>query len=171
MAPMQKPQLVAVDTNVLMRLASEHAATVDAWELIRRRVRPVQFLTPPTVLDELRNVARDDPDPSVRQAAYLALRDLRTRWQFLPVDFNAVQEAVAENAARHVLESRLMPCAERNDTCVITEAAVLDCILLVSRDSHLLEIDRERLALLLRQLDLSAPVIASPEALLRKFYR
>jgi len=34
-APMQKPQLVAVDTNVLMRLADRHEATLDAWQLIK----------------------------------------------------------------------------------------------------------------------------------------
>jgi len=32
---MQKPQLVAVDTNVLMRLADRHEATLDAWQLIK----------------------------------------------------------------------------------------------------------------------------------------
>lgn len=44
------------------------------------------------------------------------------------------------------------------------------CILLVSRDSHLLESDSDKLAWLLRKPDLPAPVIASPETLLIRFY-
>ncbi|MCW5555265.1 MAG: hypothetical protein KIS67_24275 [Verrucomicrobiae bacterium] len=44
------------------------------------------------------------------------------------------------------------------------------CILLVSRDCHRLEADSDKLAWLLRELDLPAPVFASPEKLLNKFY-
>ena len=109
---MQKPQLVAVDTNIVMRLADGDEATIDSWHLIRDRLHPVQFIVPPTVLE-------------------------------LPY----------------------------NDAFVVSEAAVLDCILLVSRDSHLLDIDHEKLVLLFRRLDLTAPLIASPEKLLKKFSR
>jgi rRNA-processing protein FCF1 len=167
---MQKPQLVAVDTNVLMRLADGHKATTDAWQLIRRRLRPVQFMITPTVLDELGYNAVADPDPLVRSAATSALRSLRPRWQFQPADFNAVQEAIAANAVRLLRDSGLMPYEERNDAAIISEASILNCVLLVSRDSHLLDIDHEKLTLLFRQLDLSAPVISSPEKLLNKFY-
>ena len=52
----------------------------------------------------------------------------------------------------------------------MVEAAVLNCVLLVSRDSHLLAIDAAKLNYLLQQLDLPAPVIASPEKLLKEFY-
>ena len=169
-AAMQKPQLVGVDTNVLMRLAERHEATIDAWQLIKRRLQPVQFVVPPTVLGELANKVFDDPEPGVREAARLALRDLRRRWHFQPENFNAVQEAIARFATGRIREARLVPYEERNDASVIAEAAVLDCILLVSRDSHLLGIDHERLALLFRQLDLPCPLISSPETLLKKFY-
>jgi hypothetical protein len=167
---MQKPQLVAVDTNVLMRLADGHEATIDAWHLIRRRLRPVQFIATPTVLDELAYKVLDDPDPTVRSVADSALRFMRPRWQFQPVDFNAVQEAIATNAIRLLRDSGLLPYEERNDAAIIVEASILNCILLVSRDSHLLDVEHEKLALLFRQLDLSAPVISSPEKLLNKFY-
>jgi rRNA-processing protein FCF1 len=50
---MLKPRLVAVDTNVLMRLADGHEATVDSWQLLKRRIRPVQFVALPTVMEEL----------------------------------------------------------------------------------------------------------------------
>lgn len=169
-APMQKPQLVAVDTNVVMRLAGGHEATIDAWQLIRRRLKPVQFLVSPTVLAELGNKALDDPDSLVRRVATSALSSMRQRWGFQPADFNALQEAVAANAIQHLRESGLLPYEERNDAAIISEAGVLNCVLLVSRDSHLLDIDHEKLTLLFRRLDLVAPVISSPEGLLQKFY-
>ncbi len=169
-APMQKPQLVAVDTNVVMRLADGHEATTDAWYLIRRRLNPVQFLVTPTVLDELGNKALVHPDPAIRRVAMSALRSMRQRWAFQPADFNAVQEAIAANAIHRLRESGLLPYEERNDAAIISEASILNCVLLVSRDSHLLDIDHEKLTLLFRRLDLSAPIISSPEKLLQKFY-
>jgi len=167
---MQKPQLVAVDTSVLMRLVEGHESTIDSWDLINRRLKPVQFLVPPTVLDELASKSLDDPDPAVRLAAQKALTDLRSRWRFQPVDFNAVQDAVAMNAIRCLRESGLIPYEERNDAAIVAESAILSCILLVSRDSHLLDIDHEKLTLVFRQFDLVAPIISSPEKLLKKFF-
>jgi predicted nucleic acid-binding protein len=167
---MQKPQLVAVDTNVLMRLADGHEATIDAWQLIKRRIRPLQFVALPTVMDELASKLSEDTEPVVRKAVEKALRELRPRWHFQPADFNAVQEAIADNALQQIRDSGLLPHEERNDASIIGEAAVLNCILLVSRDSHLAGVDHDKLALLLRRLDLTAPVIATPENLLKRFY-
>ena len=168
---MLKPQLVAVDTNVLMRLADGHEATVDSWQLLKRRIRPVQFVALPTVMEELASKLSDDTEPVVRVAVEKALRELRPRWHFQPTDFNAVQEAITANAVRRLRDSGLIPYEERNDAFVVVEAAVLNCVLLVSRDSHLLEIDPVKLNYLLQQLDLPTPVIASPEKLMKEFYR
>lgn len=168
---MHKPRLVAVDTNVLLRLADGHEASIDAWQLIRRRLHPVQFIVLPTVLGELASKLTDDSDPRVGPTAAKALQGLRIRWQFQPTDFNAVEEAVAANAVRRLRDSGIVPYEERNDAFIIAEAAVQNCILLVSRDSHLLAVDPERLTWLLRELDLPTPVIASPENLIKKFYR
>jgi rRNA-processing protein FCF1 len=73
---MQKPQLVAVDTNVVMRLADGHEATLDAWQLIRRRLQPVQFVVTPTVLDELGNKALDSPRETIAKILYLTFHAL-----------------------------------------------------------------------------------------------
>lgn len=167
---MQKPQLVAVDTNVLMRLADGQGATIDAWQLLKRRIRRVQFVALPTVMDELASKLSEDSEPAVRAAVEKALRELRPRWHFQPADFNAVQEAIAANARQLIRDSGLIPYEERNDASIVAEAAVLDCVLLVSRDSHLTSIDHHKLALLFRQLDLTTPIIATPENLLKKFY-
>src|SRR6266516_2601832 len=57
--PMQKPKLVAVDSNILLALAEEDNDTIDAWEMIRTRLRPVLLIVPPTVLDEVGYKAAD----------------------------------------------------------------------------------------------------------------
>ncbi len=168
---MHKPQLVAVDTNVLLRLADGHEATIDAWQLIKRRLNPVQFVLLPTVLGELASKLTDSTDPRVAQTAAIALRESRSRWHLQPTDFNAVEEAVTVNAVKKLRDSGIMPYEERNDAFIIAEAAVQNCILLVSRDSHLLAVDPEKLAWLLRELDLPTPLIASPEKLIKKFYQ
>jgi hypothetical protein len=88
-----------------------------------------------------------------------------------PVELNALQDALAANAAQRLRDAGLLPYEERNDALLVAESAVLESILLVSRDSHLLCIDHESLSLVFSKLDLVAPVIASPEKLLRKFYK
>jgi hypothetical protein len=50
---MQKPPLVAVDTNFPVLLAAGDELAVDALETVRLKVRPAQVLVPPTVLQEL----------------------------------------------------------------------------------------------------------------------
>jgi hypothetical protein len=167
---MQKPQLVAVDTNVLMRLADGHEATIDAWQLLKRRIRPVQFVALPTIMDELASKLADDVEPEIRSVVEKTLCELRSRWHFQPIDFNAVQESIAANARQRLRDSGLIPYEERNDASIVAEAAVIDCVLLVSRDSHLTSVDHDKLAFLFRQFDLVAPIIASPENLLKKFY-
>ena len=168
---MQKPHLVAVDTNVLLRLADGHEATTDAWQLIKRRLNPVQFVLLPTVLGELVSKLTDSIDPRVALTAAKFLRESRSRWAMQPTDFNAVEEAVATNAVKKLRDGGVLPYEERNDASIIAEAAVQNCILLVSRDSHLLSVDPARLAWLLRDLDLPAPVIVSPDKLLKNFYK
>jgi hypothetical protein len=48
---------------------------------------------------------------------------------------------------------------------------LLSGIVLVTYDSHLRDLDFRRLALLFGELDLIAPIIATPTEVLRKFYR
>lgn len=155
---------------MLLRLADRHEATIDAWQLVKRRLAPVQFIVLPTVLGEVASLTRH-AQPQVAQTAAQALKELRHRWEFQPVDFNAVEESVTANAVRRLRDSGVVPYAERNDAFVIAEAAVQNCILLVSRDSHLLAVDSVQLTWQLRELDLPTPVIASPETLLKRFYR
>lgn len=47
------PTLVAVDTNVLLDCACGEESVLDALATIRRRIRAVQMVVSPTVLEEL----------------------------------------------------------------------------------------------------------------------
>ena len=78
---------------------------------------------------------------------------------------------MAAEAARRIFSAGLMPAEERNDAFVVGESAVLNAILLVSNDSHLLDVDHRRLGLLFRELDLPVPLIVSPREIVQKFYR
>ncbi|MBI4325836.1 MAG: hypothetical protein HY674_11305 [Chloroflexi bacterium] len=50
--------LIAVDTNVLMDLAAETETVVDALELVRRRIHGARLVVLPTVIQELRFIAK-----------------------------------------------------------------------------------------------------------------
>ncbi|MGI8967076.1 MAG: type II toxin-antitoxin system VapC family toxin [Limisphaerales bacterium] len=170
-ATMQKLPLVAIDTNFPLLLAQENADAVDALEVLRERLRPAQILLPPTVLDELLFQSENESDKSLRDLAKFALLNLRSRWHFQLADLNSAQAKIAQEAARQILIKGILPREERNDAFIISESAVLDSILLVSNDSHLLQADHRQLGLLFRELDLPVPLIVSPREIVQKFYR
>ena len=166
---MQKPKLVAVDSNVLILLAEEDDLTIEAFDTIRLRIRPAQFVVPPVVVRELTHKVRYDPH--LKRPAERALREMRPRWRCQALLLNAVQEVVADQAAKRLREAGLLPQEERNDASLLAQAAALGCALLITYDSHLRDIDFEKLTLLLGELDLAAPVLATPSEVVRKFYR
>jgi hypothetical protein len=168
---MQKSTLVAIDTNFPLMLAEGNDIAVDALSVVRERVRPAEILIPPTALAELNFHAKNSPALKLRTSARTALENLHSRWHFHPADLNSAQEASVAEAARRILFSGLLPPEERNDAAIIAESAVLNSILLVSNDSHLLKADHRRLGLLFRELDLPVPLIISPREIVRKFYR
>ena len=152
-------------------LAEGSEIALDALAVVRERMRPAEILIPPTVLEELNFHAKASPDLKLRTTARTAIENLYFKWRFHPADFNSSQEAMVAEAARRVLFSELIPDAERNDADIIAESAVLNSVLLVSNDSHLLQVDHRRLGLIFRELDLPVPLIVSPREIVKKFYR
>lgn len=159
---MQRPQLVAIDTNILLALGEADEDTEDALQLILRRAAPVQILLCPTVLQETSYLAANGITESQRRMARSGLAKAPA-WKLHPSTLNAAQHAIATNAARKLMEHHLLPAAELNDARILAEAAVLGCLLLV--------IDAFRLNLVMHELDLSVPVISTPRDLIRRFYR
>ena len=162
--------LIAADTNVLMDLADEVEPVWDAVEVLRRRVRGARLVVLPTVIQELRFIARDGETEDDVQLAFKALQHL-TRWGFEPVNFLPVEFGITEQVAARLRRNSLLPETEVNDSFILAEAALLGCGLFVSSDSHFIALDFQHLTLELKASDVSVPAIASPQDIVHKFYR
>lgn len=166
----KKSTRLAVDTNFLLDLAADTAASWEALETIRRRLPEPLILIPPTVIDEL-VVAHDDPEGAEEQRfAAIALTSLRAKWKFRPMDLEPVGHGVVERIAENIRERGYLPPEEVNDSFILAEAALLGCVLLVTADNHLLDVPAGPLRLLLNAHDVAAPVIVSPRKIARDFF-
>ena len=162
--------LIAADTNVLMDLAAEVESVWDAVEVLRRRVRSARLVVLPTVIQELRFIARDGETEEDVRLAFRALQNL-TRWGFEPVNFLPVEFGITERIAARPRRKNLLPESEVNDSFILAEAALLGCGMFVSSDRHFTALDFQLLTLELKACDVSVPAIASPQDIVRKFYR
>jgi len=164
-----RPQLVAVDANVLFDLADGLDDVVDAVSVIRERLHAARFLIPPTVQQELANwVLRGDEQK--RKSARKAIQ-LGQSWRIVPANLVVVRHGIAERIAERIRTRGLIPDEEVNDSLVLAESALLACSILLSSDEHLRGIDFERLTLELQTFDVTAPVIATPREIVRKFFQ
>lgn len=167
-ATTNRPQLVAVDANVLFDLADDLDDVVDAVSVIRDRLRDARLLIPPTAQHELANWALRG-DGQKRESARKAIR-LSQSWRIIPAQFIAVRHGIAERIAERLRERGLIPDEEMNDSLVLAESALLGCSMLLTSDAHLRGIDFERLTLELQGFDVAAPIIATPREIVRKFF-
>jgi len=163
-----RPQLIAVDANVLFDLATGLDDVVDAFSVIRARLCDTRFLMPPTVQHEMANWALSG-DAEKSQSARKAIQASQ-RWHVVPVSLIAVSHGIAERIAEQVRSRGLMPEEEINDSLVLAESALLGCSLLLTSDEHLRGIDFALLTLELQTFDVAAPVIATPREIVRKFF-
>jgi predicted nucleic acid-binding protein len=164
-----RPQLIAVDANVLFDLADGLDDMVDAVAIIRGRVQDARLLMPPTVQQELAIwVLRGDVEKraSARKAVQLS-----RSWSIIPASLIAVRHGIAERIAERVRGCGLLPEEEVNDSLLLAESALLGCSLLLTSDAHLRGMNFERLTLELQAFDVAAPVIATPREIVRKFFR
>lgn len=170
MATEAKSTLIAVDTNFLFDLAAKTPVCWDALETLRKRLPSPVILVPPTVINELA-VAHDDPaDPEEQRLATLALAQLRQVWRFQPIELVPVGHGIVERIANSIRERAYLPTEERNDSTILAEAALLDCRLLVTTDSHLLDVPANPLKQLLDTFDVSSPIIVSPRKIVQDFF-
>lgn len=161
--------LIAVDTNVLLDLASKTEAVADAVATIRKRLSAARFIVPPTAVHEL-VLATHGESERTRRAALLALSKLRL-WGFEPLNLVPVGHGIVERIASEIRHKDLVPAEEMNDSLIISEAALLECRMLLSSDAHLRAVNFQKLTLLLKDFDVAAPIIATPREIVRKFFR
>src|SRR5205814_311599 len=94
-------------------------------------------IVPPTALHETALNATRGTSARKREAALAALARLRSDWNFEPVNLVPVGHGIVEHIADTLRERGLIPAAERNDSFVLAEAALLGCRVLLTSDEHL----------------------------------
>ena len=137
---------------------------------IRRRLPGCSLLLPPTVPEELAWLADHAEAAKEREAARKFLRQHRT-WGFELIRTIPLGNAHVEKLADCLLRAALLPSTEANDAHILAESAALGCFILLTSDAHLRGIDFQRLGFELASFDLTAPVIATPREIVRKFFR
>ncbi|MEO7297783.1 MAG: type II toxin-antitoxin system VapC family toxin [Verrucomicrobiota bacterium] len=166
-----KPSRLAVDTNVLLDIADEAGDVLDAADLIAERLPAVEQFVTPSVLDELAYLADFGLTPSVRVSAGKAVQLLRNKDRFRAILELPFAPEKAEELAKEFRRRQLLPAEERHDALILAETVLLDCDILLTSDEHLRAIDHQQLTWVLNQHDLTAPVIATPREIVRKFFR
>ena len=167
-APSTSP-LVAVDANVVMDLGAESEAVKDALATIRRRLGSPRIVLPPTAKLELIHIAQLGDIPGDRNAALKAIAAARQAG-IVPVNLLPVGHGIVERVAEALRAADLIPAPEVNDSQLVVESALMGAWLLLSSDEHLRGVDFEQLTIELQKFDLTAPVIATPREIVRKFF-
>jgi hypothetical protein len=162
--------LVAVDANVLMDLGAEVDTVIDAIETIRARLASPRLVIPPTPQHELAHIARHADTAEERSRALSGISAAR-RWRIVPINLMPVGHGIVERIGERLRSAGLLPDEEINDSFLVAETALLEGRLLLSGDAHLRGMDHRRVGLVLQEFDLSAPVIATPGEVVKKFFR
>ena len=162
--------LIAADSNVPLDLADENEASMDAMDTIRSRLPHARVIVSPSVFQELVHVARMDPVQHRRRLGIRALRELKRRG-FELLQIVPVGQGIVESVARRIRAADLLPEEEVHDSLILADAALLGCAVLLSSDAHLRGIDHERLTWELNACDVAVPIIATPQEIVRKFFR
>jgi len=162
--------LVAVDANVVMDLGKESESVLDSLATIRERLRNCRIVLPPTAILELMHIARHGDTAKERNLALNGIAAAR-RFRIVPVNLMPVGHGIVERVAEKLRSEELLPASEVNDSQLVAESALLGAWLLLSSDEHLRGMDFARLTIELQSFDLTAPVIATPAEVVRKFFQ
>jgi hypothetical protein len=163
---MDTPLLVSVDTCVLLGLMAHEPPP---WRFVRMaRVVGVSFAVPPTAIYELFHQVDNHANTELQYHARRAVVAIsgENLPDFFPADLTDEQLNLAKQAARRLRREHLLPAEEWNDTLIICESAVLGCDYLLTDDTHLLGVPQQRLAEVLRQMNLRVPRIISYASIL-----
>ena len=162
--------LVAVDANVVMDLGEKSESVLDALATIRQRLRFSHIILPPTAKLELMHIARHGDTAKERDLALKGIAAARQS-RIVPVNLMPVGHGIVERVAEKLRSAELLPASEVNDSQLVAESALLGARLLLSSDAHLRGMDFARLTIELQSFDLTAPVIATPAEVVRKFFQ
>ena len=88
-------------------------------------------------------------------------------WNCLPFELSSSEMAIAQRFAVRLAESSLIPETEQNDGKILAQTSLAQIPMLVTSDTHLLDIDEEALLLALNEADLSPVHPVHPNRLLK----
>lgn len=168
MAAKANPSLFAVDSNFLLDLADGEPRAHKALGVIRKKASASVLTAVPTVLDELAN-GTEIWQSHKRDLAIAALVNLKQTWGIQALDLIPTGHGLVELAADKILSEGLLPPEERNDAFIISEAALMNCALLITSDRHLLDMNPVALRATLKSRDLGEPSIKSPAQIISMF--
>ena len=161
--------VIAVDTNVLLNLADDSEPVWDCLATLRERLGSPPFLVLPTVVQELVDIG-DHHDSPERELALKTIGQLRI-WGFRPVSYVPVDHETLKQLASHLRSEELLPPEEVNDSFILAEAGFLPATMLLTSDSHLLDLNRDRLKIEMDAFDAETPIIVSPRKIVADFFR
>jgi predicted nucleic acid-binding protein len=167
---MPNPQLIAVDTNVLIDRAARDDTVLDCFSTIQRKLPNVPIIVLPTVIAELADLASEGQPEGAKRLANKAIQSIRNPWGLIPVNCVPVGHGIVEETARKIRAAGFIPDEEVNDSLLVSEAALANVTLLLSSDGHLTCIDQTKLRKLLGECDLAKPVIVSPWKIVNEFF-
>jgi hypothetical protein len=152
-----------------MDLGAGSESVLDALATVRQRLGSPRFVIPPTAKLELIHIVQQADSPEDRNLALEGITAAR-KAGIIPVNLLPVSHGIVERVAERLRAADLIPANEVNDSQIIVESALMGVRLLLSSDEHLRGLDFERLTIELQNFDLTAPVIASPAEVVRKFF-
>jgi hypothetical protein len=152
-------RLAAVDSSVLLALADgDEVAEASVDWLLGANIYPV---VTPTVLQEL-ELARSLPAIGLQPLAEAALRNIPV-WGFFAPNLSSIDHGIAGVTGRKLIEKVIDGAGEENDGLVLAEAAVSDCVLLLTYRRCLLDCSTDRLRLCFVEGDLKDTFVVSPD--------
>jgi hypothetical protein len=164
MAATAPRKLLALDTNFVLDLARDADFAHEFREVFQEKSYALRL--PPTAAAELHENFHHGATSEKRELARIALLNVR-HWKIHPVVLAEVELAIAEQFAKRLLRSGLLPIEEFHDALILAETVVAEIPVLVTSDKHLLDIDEDALLLLFNEADLRPIRVAHPKRLLR----
>ena len=155
---------LSLDANLVFDLARNKDFAHEFLEVFQ--AKDYSLVLPPTAAYELHVIRTDGDSRLERKLAETALLNLR-HWRIQPFDLDSTGEAVAEQFARRLLQSRLLPEDELDDGLILAQTSLARVPLLVTSDKHLLDIDEEALLLAFNEADLLPVHPVHPKRLLK----
>jgi len=165
------PPLVAFDTNIIIGLGAGEDVCLDCVETLKKaKLRPRLIITD-TVAQELVAINGDPKkNASLRKCARAGLTGLHQRG-FEFVRLQPAQHGIAAVVGDALRNHGLIDHAERNDSLIIAEAALVDCAYLVSSDKHVVDIDQAEMNRLLKAQHVGELKIVRPAIIVRQLGR